>query len=60
MRTSVVSSKADLDKTYVVSKTISVRASDVARLTGNNLYIYNPIKESGSDITIIIGKDYEE
>ena len=60
VRTSVVSSKADLDKTYVVSKTISVRASDVARLTGNNLYIYNPIKESGSDITIIIGKDYEE
>ncbi len=60
VRSSVTSSRAVSDETIVVSKTISVRASDVARLTGNDYYVYNPIKESDSDITIIIGKNYEE
>ncbi len=60
VRSGVISSVADFDETLVVSKAISVRASDVARLTDNTFYVYNPIKESDSDITIIIGKDYKE
>ena len=50
---------AIFDETTVVSKSESSGAASVAKLSGVNEYIVNPDKASGSDITIIVGKDFK-
>lgn len=45
-------------ETVVVSKGRNNRAASIARMVGLNNYMHNAKKESGSDITIILGKGY--
>ncbi len=59
VRGNTQSTRAVFDDTVVVSKAISARAAAVAHITGCKGYVYNPIKETSSDITIIIGKNFE-
>lgn len=47
-------------ETTVVSKTKTPRAECVAAVMGLEQYIYNGKKETGSDITIIVGKNWEK
>lgn len=55
VRGNTQSTKAVFEETVVVSRTISARAAAVAFIAGCKEYIYNPVKETSSDITIIIG-----
>lgn len=52
-------SKAVFEKTTVVSKTVSSRAATVSKIAGVGQYTYNPVMETSSDITVIIGKDFD-
>jgi len=60
VRDASAASKAVFDYTTVVSKTVSSRSAAVSKMMGLKEYVYNPIKETSSDITIIIGKDFED
>lgn len=51
---------AVFDETTVVSKAASSGAESVAKLSGANEYVVNPQKSSGSDVTIIVGKDFKK
>ena len=50
--------EVQISETKVVSKTISARAAALSYIAGVSEYVYNPIKETVSDITVIIGKDF--
>ncbi len=54
------STSAVFDNTVVVSKSTSSGAAAVTSLSGMEEYLVNPGKASGSDITIIIGKNFGE
>ncbi len=46
-------------ETIVVSKRRNNSSASVARIMGLEEYVYSSSKNTGSDVTIIIGKDYE-
>jgi LCP family protein required for cell wall assembly len=52
-------SASEYSETTVVSKRRNNAAASVAKIMGLEEYIHNSSKSTGSDVTIIIGKDYE-
>lgn len=51
---------AVFEETIVVSMSESSSAASVTKLSGINKYLVNTKKTSGSDITIILGKDFDK
>lgn len=58
VRSTSISSK-EFEKTSVVCKRRNSSADSVAKTVGLDEYIHNSRKSTGSDITIILGKDYK-
>ena len=56
----VLETEAEFEETTVVSKKKSSVAAALSRFAGASDYILNPDKQAGSDITIIIGKDFSK
>lgn len=52
--------EAEFEETTVVSKKKSSVAAALSKFAGASDYVLNPDKQAGSDITIIIGKDFSK